>query len=79
MPAKQTQKRKAAAETSPAQKRTISPIPASMNACTMTADDAETNLSFKGTPGTLHLQNDSEMRGYSFGAESNMAGEVVFK
>ncbi|GMI07648.1 hypothetical protein TrVE_jg13123 [Triparma verrucosa] len=55
-------------------KRSVSPIPGSMEV----DDSSDECLSFKGSPGTLHLSDNTSYRGYSFGADKNMAGEVVF-
>ena len=35
-------------------------------------------LTFKGTAATLHLSDKTSCKGYSFGGEINVAGEVVF-
>jgi len=54
--------------------RAISPIPGSMD---ISSND-DSVLSFKGPPGTLFLDDNTSFKGFSFGADKPMAGEVVF-
>ncbi|GMI16052.1 hypothetical protein TrLO_g1425 [Triparma laevis f. longispina] len=56
-------------------KRSVSPIPGSMEVDDSSGSDC---LQFKGSPGTLHLSDNTSYKGFSFGADKNMAGEVVF-
>ncbi|GMH57248.1 hypothetical protein TrRE_jg2940 [Triparma retinervis] len=54
--------------------RSISPICGSMQS----AGSASDVLTFKGDACTLYLDDDTSFRGYSFGAKTCNAGEVVF-
>ena len=54
--------------------RSISPIPGSMD-----LSSGLECLSFRGAKAALVLADGHVIKGYSFGAEVNVAGEVVFK
>jgi hypothetical protein len=54
--------------------RSISPIPGSMD-----MSSGMECLTFRGPKASLQLADGSSVQGYSFGAEVNVAGEVVFK
>ena len=81
-----TQKRKAldaVVRTAASDTRAMSPIPGTLAPSPAKKGKHPTTvaecLTFRGSKATLHLADGNSFKGFNFGAETDMDGEVVFK